>query len=210
VTEAPPSTHVGSITSLAPAGSHVYLVDVNHYRIRRLDRDAAPPDTALTAHPPKYSNVASASFEFASTQDGSSFSCKLDGADWSSCTSPEDYDGLPEGAHVFRVRATNAFGETDPIPAKFSWTVDLTPPETTITSHPDKSTTATSATFEFVSSEAASKFKCKLDDGAYETCASPKTYDGLAVGAHVFKVFAIDRAGNRDGTAAVFKWTITP
>jgi large repetitive protein len=150
-------------------------------------------------------NVDPASFEFTSTQDGSSFRCKLDSGAWSACTSGQSYGGLAEGSHVFRVRATNAFGEADPTPAQYSWTVDLTPPDTTITS---SSTTSTSATFEFASSEVGPRFRCRLDASAYTTCTSPKTYDGLAAGKHVFRVYAVDRAGNRDGSPATFGWTI--
>jgi hypothetical protein len=43
------------------------------------------------------------------------------------CTSPADYSDLDDGAHSFTVAATSG-GETDPVPASFSWTVDTTAP----------------------------------------------------------------------------------
>jgi hypothetical protein len=87
--------------------------------------------------------------------------------------------------------------------------VDTTPPDTTIDSGPSDPTTATSASFAFGSSEAGSTFECKLDAGAYASCASPKGYTGLAVGSHTFSVRAIDAASNVDATPATYSWTIS-
>ena len=53
---------------------------------------------------------------------------------------------------------------------------DTTAPQTTITSGPADPTTSTSATFAFTSSEAGSTFECKMDAGAYGSCANPKAY----------------------------------
>jgi myo-inositol-hexaphosphate 3-phosphohydrolase/sugar lactone lactonase YvrE len=86
---------------------------------------------------------------------------------------------------------------------------DADPPDTTITSGPPSSTTATSATFAFTADEAVSGFTCRLDTGAATACSSPRSYDGLTVGDHHFEVAATDLAGNTDQTAAVWNWTIT-
>jgi hypothetical protein len=83
---------------------------------------------------------------------------------------------------------------------------DATAPTVTITSGPPASTTSTSASFIF-SSDESSSFLCKLDTGAFETCASGQSYSGLADGAHTFTVQATDPAGNI-GTAS-YNWTIT-
>jgi Ca2+-binding RTX toxin-like protein len=54
--------------------------------------------------------------------------------------------------------------------------------------------------FAFAANEAAS-FRCKLDRGPFKPCRSPRLYR-LGPGLHVFRVFAIDRAGNRDRSPA--------
>jgi Ca2+-binding RTX toxin-like protein len=54
--------------------------------------------------------------------------------------------------------------------------------------------------FFFVATEAAT-FRCRLDGKPFKPCGSPRLYR-LAPGRHVFRVFAIDLAGNRDGTPA--------
>jgi hypothetical protein len=58
---------------------------------------------------------------------GSSFECSLDGADFGSCSSPQDYTELAVGSHEFRVRATDQAGTTDASPAAYSWTVEAPP-----------------------------------------------------------------------------------
>lgn len=84
---------------------------------------------------------------------------------------------------------------------------DKTPPQTTITKGP-KRTHKRTVKFKFVSSEAGSTFKCKLDRKPTKPCASPKKYSKLKPGKHVFKVFAIDRAGNKDPTPATRKFRV--
>jgi hypothetical protein len=65
------------------------------------------------------------------------------------------------------------------------------------------------AAFVFRSSEPAGKFLCKLDARKVASCASPKAYFGLASGSHVFKVRAVDAAGNADPTPAVARFSIS-
>ena len=66
------------------------------------------------------------------SEGGSSFECDLDNAGWSSCPSPQTYNGLADGEHSFEVRAVDAVGNTDPTPASRSFSLDTTAPDTTI------------------------------------------------------------------------------
>jgi hypothetical protein len=86
--------------------------------------------------------------------------------------------------------------------------VDITAPETAIDSGPSGTVSSTSASFAFSSSEASSTFECSLDGGPFEACASPKSYAGLAEGAHTFQVRATDAAGSTDPTPASRSWTV--
>jgi len=86
--------------------------------------------------------------------------------------------------------------------------VDVTPPNTTITGGPLALTNLTNASFTFSSSEANSSFACKLDSGAFATCTSPISYSGLVAGGHTFQAQATDSAGNTDSTPANYNWTI--
>lgn len=85
---------------------------------------------------------------------------------------------------------------------------DTTPPDTKIVKGPPKKTHKTTVKFKFTSTEAGSTFQCKLDRKPFKTCSSPKKYKKLKPGKHVFKVRAIDMAGNVDPTPAKRKFTV--
>jgi len=83
-----------------------------------------------------------------------------------------------------------------------------TPPDTRIDSGPQGTVTDTTAAFTFSSTEAGSRFECSLDAAPFGACASPKSYSGLAVGSHTFRVRAIDGSGNVDPSPASRTWTV--
>jgi CSLREA domain-containing protein len=87
---------------------------------------------------------------------------------------------------------------------------DKTPPDTKILKGPPKKTKKTTVKFKFSSTEAGSTFQCKLDRKPFKACASPKKYKKLKPGKHVFKVRAIDRAGNVDPTPAKRSFKVLP
>jgi hypothetical protein len=179
--------------------------------------DTTAPQTSITSGPAASTISTAASFAFSSSESGSSFECKLDGAAWAACTTPKDYSGVAVGDHQFSVRAIDGAKNVDASPASQSWTVeavvtpppgDTTPPQTSITSGPAATTIATAASFAFSASESGSSFECKLDSGAWGSCATPKAYSGVAVGSHQFSVRAIDAAKNVDATPAAQSWTV--
>ncbi|HEX2505593.1 MAG TPA: DNRLRE domain-containing protein, partial [Gaiellaceae bacterium] len=172
--------------------------------------DTAAPDTSITTAPPVLTSSTSAAFAFSSSEAGSSFQCSLDGAAFAACVSPRQYTGLAAGGHQFRVRAVDAAGNADGTPAAYTWTIDVTAPQTTVVSGPPATTTSTSASFTFSSSEPGSTFECSLDTAPFTACSSPRDYTGLAVGSHQFRVRARDGAGNVDASPASFSWTISP
>lgn len=170
--------------------------------------DTVPSDTSITSQPAALSNSASPSFDLSATEPGSTFECSLDGG-FALCSTPKSYSGVADGAHTFQARAVDPAGNIDPSPASYSWTIDATPPDTTIgPSYPAALTIATGATFDFSSSESPSTFACALDAGAYTSCSTPKTYSGLADGPHTFYVRATDAATNTDPSPASYFWTI--
>jgi chitodextrinase len=170
--------------------------------------DNTPPDTSITSGPTGTVGSNSASFTFTSTETGSTFACKLDGAVFSACTSPASYSNLSSAAHTFQVRATDAAGNTDATPASQSWTVDATPPDTTITAGPTGSDKSSTASFSFTATKPGSTFTCSLDGPVFSACSSPVTYNSLANGSHTFQVRATDPIGNVDPTPASRTWTV--
>jgi hypothetical protein len=85
---------------------------------------------------------------------------------------------------------------------------DVTAPETRIGAGPVRTTGRRIALFRFSANEGVSSFRCKLDAGAWTRCGSPKRYRGLEAGRHVFRVAAVDAAGNRDASPAVRRWRV--
>ena len=170
--------------------------------------DATAPETTIASGPDGTVTGAAASFTFSASEPGASFECSLDSAPFAACTSPQAYAGLADGAHDFRVRATDAAGNTDATPATRSWTIDTTAPETTIGSGPTGTVTTDAASFTFSASEPGASFECSLDSAPFTACTSPQAYSGLADGAHDFRVRATDAAGNTDPTPATRSWTI--
>jgi N-acetylneuraminic acid mutarotase len=176
-------------------------------RVGEETHPAPGPETTLTSMPPATTRQTSATFIFTSNVGGATFACSLDGTPFTPCASPTTYTGLVQGTHSFQVRAYDVAGNVDTTPASHTWTIDLTPPETTLTSSPPSRINQTSATFTFSSEEGAS-FECNLDNKGYVACTSPATYTDLATGTRNFKVRARDAAGNVDATPVNYSWTI--
>jgi hypothetical protein len=150
-----------------------------------------------------------ATFDVSSNEAGSTFACSLDGATYAACSIPKTYSALADGSHTFQVRATDTAANADPTPASYTWTIDTTPPATSIgPATPAADTSSTSATFDLISNEGGSTFECRLDGGSFATCTTPQNYTGLGDGAHVFDVRASDPAGNVDTSPASYSWTI--
>ncbi len=85
--------------------------------------DTTPPETTIDSGPAGTVKHKDATFTFSSSEPNSIFECKLDADAFSACVSPTRYIGLVNGFHTFEVRATDAAGNTDPIPATRTWTV---------------------------------------------------------------------------------------
>jgi hypothetical protein len=115
--------------------------------------------------------------------------------------------GLADGGHSFEVLAIDRAGNPDPVPASRTWTVDTTPPDTTITSGPSGLIASPNASIAFAS-ETGAAFECRIDADPYAACTSPANLSGLDAGTHTFSVRAGDAAGNTDPTPANRTWQV--
>ena len=186
------SDPAGNSTTTAPRG---VIVD-NHV-----------PETTITSAPNVLVASSTATFEFAADEP-STLECSLDGTPASPCSSSATYTGLSEGSHTFAVTAIDSAGNREATPATWTWTVDVTAPDTRILSAPAGTTNQTTAEFAFDASETDATFECAQDGGGFQPCASPVAFTGLAAGAHTFQVRARDRAGNTEESPASHSWTI--
>lgn len=163
-------------------------------------------NTRITSGPSGTVNTSSVAFTFVSPEGGG-FQCRLDGGEWSACGSPQSYEGLADGPHVFEVRALNQPGNPDPTPSSRSFTVDTAepePPETTIVSGPSGTIATDTAIFGFESDQPGT-FECRLDsddDADWVPCEPPKVYMDLDEGDHNFEVRAVNESAEPDPTPA--------
>jgi CSLREA domain-containing protein len=81
-------------------------------------------------------------------------------------------------------------------------------PRTKIVRTPKRRSRSSSVRFEFKSDEPGSVFLCKLDRKPFDLCKSPKKYEDLKPGTHVFEVRAIDPAGHVDSSPAKKTFTV--
>jgi len=81
-------------------------------------------------------------------------------------------------------------------------------PETQIKAGPRGKIHVRTVKFRFGSDMPGSTFECKLDRKPFKPCVSPRRYKRLKPGKHVFKVRAIDKAGNVDPTPAKRRFTV--
>jgi hypothetical protein len=99
--------------------------DFSHVHLRVMSGECphVAPDTKIDSAPSGTITTATAQFAFSADETGASFSCKLDGAGYSACTSPLTATALANGPHTLSVRATDRAGLIDASPATASFTV---------------------------------------------------------------------------------------
>jgi hypothetical protein len=166
--------------------------------------DLTEPDTKIDRKPTDPSGP-SVTFTFTSTEDGSTFQCHLDAEDWKTCPASYPITDLTNGSHTIYVRAIDKAGNVDSTPDHYTWTVDATPPDTTIVNKPTDPSPTSAVPFTFTGSETAVTFECRWEKaGEWTACQSP-LIKPLTNGSHTFEVRAKDAVGNVDPTPAT--WT---
>lgn len=195
-----------------PEGPHTFrlvAIDALGNESAPLERpfvvDATRPTTTIDRRPQDPTNAAAPVIEFRS-EPGATFTCALDGAAPTPCTSPLTLVGLAEGDHTVRIRARDAAGNDEATAAEVLFEIDRTPPETAITQAPT-GPVHRSAAFAYTGTEDGG-FECRFDDEDWVNCtptvggiySAPLT--GRPAGAHRFQVRSIDAAGNADPSPA--------
>ena len=180
--------------------------------------DTTPPETTITSGPPSPTNSTSATITFTGSDDltpmaNLRYEGRTDDGIFAPVASPVVLSDLAEGTHTYEVRAKDSVNNVDPTPATYTWTVDLSTPETTITSGPASPTRNTTASIAFAGTDGVTApdgliFRGSLDGGAEGPVMSPVELTGLSDGSHSFAVSAVDAAGNADASPALLIWTV--
>jgi hypothetical protein len=193
--------------------------------------DNTSPNTTITSGPSGTITYDDVTFQWTGTDNVTStsnlvYSYYLQGYDsgWSSYTSStsKTYSNLPNGTYTFQVRAKDQAGNADPTPDTRTFTVnitpsDTTPPNTSITSGPSGTITYDDVTFQWTGTDnitstsnlVYSYYLQGYDSGwSSYTSATSKSYSNLSNGTYTFQVRAKDQAGNADPTPATRTFTV--
>jgi hypothetical protein len=161
--------------------------------------DTNPPRVNVFNPPEGSVNGATVMFNWSAIDDESTaltFVCTVDEAPLACAPGDGSLTGLAGGEHTLVVTATDPSNNTAVVTRHF--TVDGTPPETTIDAA--QSSPGGQTTFTWHASEPA-RGECRADGGAWSMCSTSVTRtDGP--GTHTFEVRAIDMFGNVDSTPA--------
>ena len=93
--------------------------------------DTDPPETTIDSGPAEDSTDTdgNVTFDFSSDETNSTFECSLvaqgSSDNCGACTSPKDYEGLTDGPHTFKAKATDEAGNTDSTPASRDFSVAI-------------------------------------------------------------------------------------
>ncbi len=161
------------------------------------------PAAATTSH--------SATFTFREPA-GATFTCSVDGATPTACTSPFSIDSLSEATHTFALRAT--YGSTETAPTTWTWKVDNTPPaKPFVATNPvipgsgriNVDYLTASFTYDI---EPGATTECSRNGGiSYSACPGSEIFFGMTDGPYSLKVRQVDAAGNA-GLPTTVNWTV--
>ena len=196
--------------------------DTPSYAHLVISPDLIPPETSFAGGPAEgaATNAREASFVLTGSDNLTPneqlrFACSLDGGSFSDCGSRPTFLGLAEGAHVLQVRATDELGNVDATAAARQWIVDMSAPETSISTGPAEGslTRARSASFVLAGTDNLTPadrlaYTCSLDGRPVMGCAARNDFLRLGDGRHRLEARALDAAGNADQSAAVRTWRI--
>ena len=180
-------------------------------------KDIVAPNTNITDGPEGFTRSRNARFTFESTEEGSTFECRLDGGPVESCTSAKVYRNLSDGRHVFWVRATDEAGNTDRSVARRVWTVDtrgprvykVSPTRATRDLTPTVRATINDARVDLAKSDIKLYFDGRREGRfSYNRGTDQLSYNTgrLAKKLHTVKIVAVDRAGNQ--TVKVWRFRV--
>ena len=173
---------------------------------------AVPAAPRISSAPlrPTISTRATVAFDRVPNLD---YECALDDGVYRSCASPVTYRGLSRSTHTFRVRALRSGGASSR-PSTYSWSVvarrllsSAGVQRPVMTTAPVRPWISRNATFAWLL-ERRTRAECRLDAARWRLCANPRTYLGLGLGEHVFRVRGRTASG-RLSAVNRFAWTIS-
>lgn len=179
--------------------------------------DTVAPTVTITSKPNAVTNSKSATFTM-SVNDLNGYDiieCQINGGGYQNCGSTETFMNLADRNHKFDVRAKDKAGNLSNV-ASHSWAIDTSKPSVTIAG-PGSWIKVRATQFDIAVNDTnvatglpAPTIECKMNDGGFAPCTSPKMYSGLNEAKYTFTARAQDAAGNMsDEKSYVFSVDLT-
>jgi hypothetical protein len=214
------------VTIDAQAGT-TYRIYVSGFEANPVDfklrafNGLGPPGVAPFFPTPVNSQTTELFYELLTPIAGASLSCSVDGGPATACADSLELDGesFTDGStHSVAATATAAGQTSQPTTQQF--TVDLSPPDTTITSGPAEGDSTTVPIDWGVATSEEGVVDCEIDGAfiIFSGCnsggpaATPRTISvntALCESSHEFKFTARDGVGNQDSTPAARNVVVT-
>lgn len=86
------------------------------------------PFLTLASFPASLTTSSSAIFVFSSSNSDGQYLCRLDDASSTPCVSPQEYQNLNEGGHIFKIWVADAAGSCQEPPVEYDWAIDFSAP----------------------------------------------------------------------------------
>jgi len=210
-----PNSGGGSLTLPSPLadGAHTIEITVTDAAGNQASQSivvtvdtAAPGAPRIVTAPGAETASSSATFTFSDSKSPVAYQCSLNGAAWSTCSTPVTLTSLAQGPQTLLVRAIDQAGNVS-ASVQYAWTVITSaPPAPTILGGPDRYTLPASTSFN-ISSQPGTTLQCSLDGGAFQPCSTLVNLAALPIGPHSLAVRQVDEAGNVS-PPAVENWTV--
>lgn len=162
-----------------------------------------PPTVSITSGPSDTIDYDDVEFCWSGSDiDGTveGYEIKMDGAGQSTTLTCNQYDNLPEGPHLFEVRAIDDDGDYSPwVSRSFMIALAQSSPTVSITSGPSSTIVYDDIEFCWSGSDAdgtVEGYEIKMDEAGQSTISTCNQYYDLTVAYHTFEVRAIDNDGN--------------
>ncbi len=166
-----PSSGAGNVSITVPSGTpdgnytlHATTSPSGESATSSVAVEAPLPAPTISSGPSGPTNSTSASFSFSTSPTPARYTCSLDGAAATTCTSPVSYSGLAQGSHTFTVIAYSAT-DMPSDPTSRTWIADTVAPTGT-TTHPANGSTVGPASYRAGCSTSTGDICGTASDGA--------------------------------------------
>ncbi len=173
-------------------------------------QDTEAPETSIASKPAANSKDKTATFTFTSNEQEVTFQVSLNGAAFTTVTTPYTLNNLADGSYTIRVRAVDSSSNFDATPATYTWIVDTKAPAAPVVLVPEEDALL-NKNRPTISGTAEAEAIVKVFEGNTQIGTATAGSNGswsfvpgtaLTDGTHKISAKATDAAGNTGASSA--------